>query len=439
MATKLKSTSVDITNAIRASLVSAGNSDYENRIPIATQNNLRQIGETLYNNQPLANAYLGELVNRISFVLLKSRLYRNPLRVFKKGDLGYGTDIEEIFVQIAKAHHYNPAVAEREVDKRELPDVSTAFHRLNRQDFYKVTIQNNDLYNAFLTERGVTDLIAKIVDSLYSGDNYDEYLIMRQLISQYIDDNSTYDIHVAPVNNEAAAKAFLVQVRAWASNLTFMSDAYNPMGVLTNTERETMVIFITPETQAYVDVEALAGAFNLPYADFNVRVVVVDSFGTSERAKSTLAIITDEDFYIVYDKLQKFTERYNGEGLYWNYWFHHWQVMSTSRFSNLIRFTTDNVADTSITSFEINPSTATVMQGGFQRFNVDVEGTGNYLDTASYTLSGDNPVYSEITPEGLLLVNTAEPNTSLTVTATSQSDNTKTSRASVTIQKMVIE
>lgn len=439
MAMQLKSNSIDIVNAVRNSLITGGNTEYEQRIPIATRENLRQIGEALQSYQPLANAFLGELINRIAFVIVKSRMYHNPLRVFKKGELGYGTDIEEIFVQVAKAHHYNPAIAEREVDKRELPDVKSAFHRLNRQDFYKVTIQNNDLYNAFLSENGVTDMIARIVNSLYSGDSYDEYLCMKQLVTQYIDNNDTYSVPISPITDESSAKAFLVKVRSWSKNITFMNRNYNPFGVLTHTSIDDMVIFMTPETQAYVDVEALAGAFNLAYADFLQRIVIIDSFGESEQAKETVAVITDMDFYLVYDKLMKFTERYNGEGLYWNYWFHHWQVMSTSKFSNFIRFTTDTISDTTITSITLEPSSASIPLGGYQRFNVEIEGTGNYLKTANFGLSGSLPVYSEVTSEGLVLINTAEPNKTLTLTAQSQTDITKTATASITITGFPID
>lgn len=435
----MKSNSIDVVNAIRNSLDKSGNIEYVNRIPVATRENLRQIGETFQSYQPLANAFLGALVNRIAFVMVKSKLYKNPLRVFKKGELGYGTDIEEVFVNIAKAHHYNPAVAENKVDARELPDVMSAFHRVNRQDFYKVTIQNNDLYNAFLSENGVTDLISRIVNSLYSGDNYDEFLIMKKLVAYYIDNGDTYNVNVPPVQDEASAKQFLTLVRAWSKNLTFMSNQYNMFGVDTFTNLEDAVIFMTPLTQAYVDVEALASAFNLEYADFLSRIIIIDSFGESDKAKSTLAVITDSDFYIVYDKLQKFTERYNGEGLYWNYWFHHWQLMSTSKFSNFIRFTTDTVANTSVTSVTISPKTAAGVKGSNINFNSTVDGTGNYSKAVEYKLSGSEPVYSLVNSEGLVQINEAEPNSKLFLDAISLTDPTKSDRASITVQNFTIE
>lgn len=428
---KLNMNSVDVTNAIRNAIVSGGDTEYENRIPEATKYNMAQIGEIFKVNDNLANKFLSALVNRIAFPIVKSRLYKNPLSEFKRGELGMGTTIEEIFVQVAEAHHYNPAVAEKEVFKREIPDVRAYFHVLNRQDFYKVTIENNDLYNAFLTENGVTDMIGRIVDSLYSGDNYDEFLLMKNLISQYIDKYRTYDVQVNAITDEASAKEFLILVRGLTNNMRFMSNKYNSAGVTTFTDMSDILIFVTPETQARLDVDALAVLFNMSKGEIQSRVVVIDTFGQSPRAQSTLAFITDKDFYMVYDKLFKFTEQYNGQGLYWNYFLHHWELMSASRFSPAIRLTTEDVANTGITSISVTPETAEITLGQNQQFIATIEGTGNYLRGANWTTTGK---YSEISSTGLLQVNPAETDTTLTITATAEGDPTKSATATVTVK-----
>lgn len=431
MASKMKTSSVDVVNAVRASMLESGNTEYTDRIPEATRYNLAQIGEIFKNDDNLANQFLHNIVNRIAFVWVKSRLYKNPLSEFKRGELGFGVSIEEVFVQIAKAHHYNPAIAEQKVFAREIPDVKSAFHTLNRQDFYKVTIQNNDLYNAFLSENGVTDMIGRIVDSLYSGDNYDEFLIIVALVAQYIDNNETYDITVPALTSEANVKRFLVKVRSTARMLSFMSTKYNPMGVATYSPMEDLVIIMTPETQAEIDVEALAGAFNMNKAEIENRIVIIDSFGDSPKAQSTLAFITDKDFFVLYDKLIKMTEIYNSEGLYWNYCLHHWELMSTSKFSPVVRLTTDEVADTAITSLTLTPETATVVKGGTVMFTPTLTGTGNFDRALNWTVSG---TLSAISSQGVLVVNPAETEKTLTVTCTSIGNSSVSATATVTVK-----
>lgn len=171
MGTILKGSSVDVLNTIRAN----ASSTYQERIPEATKNNISKVGSAILNYEPARNEFLNALMNRIGYVIVTNKLAKNPLRMFKKGMLDFGDTVEEIFVDIAKAQHYDPKVAETEVFKRVKPNVGALFHKMNRQDFYKVTISNDQLQTAFLSNNGITDLIARITDSLYSGDNYDEF------------------------------------------------------------------------------------------------------------------------------------------------------------------------------------------------------------------------------------------------------------------------
>ena len=149
---------IKILNAIRnnASL------DYQNRVPVATRDNLTDIGNKVVNYTATMNEFINALVNRIARVIITSKMYKNPLREFKKGLLEYGETVEEVFVNIAKAHEFDPETAESEVFKREMPDVLAAFHKLNYQNFYKVTISVEQLRQAFLSYQGISDLISRI-------------------------------------------------------------------------------------------------------------------------------------------------------------------------------------------------------------------------------------------------------------------------------------
>ena len=195
MATKpeikqMNKTSVEILNAIR----NGASPLYQSKVGVATNDpdTLKSIGTVLTQNPNLANEFLSALVNRIGRVILTSKLFTNPIASFKKGMLDYGETIEEIFVDIAEPYQYDPAVAESNIFKREIPDVKSAFHILNYKKFYKSTIQDVDLARAFLSAEGVTELIAKIVDALYTSANYDEFLTMKYLLAKHILEGHLY-------------------------------------------------------------------------------------------------------------------------------------------------------------------------------------------------------------------------------------------------------
>lgn len=87
-------------------------------------------------------------------------------------------------------------------------------------------------------------------------------------------------------------------------------------------------------------------------------MIIVDDFGGNE-TDDTVAILIDKDWFMVYDTKFEMTEQYNARHLYWNYFLHHWQVMSSSDYAPAIRFTTGAVSPI-VESVEILPATATV-------------------------------------------------------------------------------
>ena len=419
----LKGNGIDILNAIRAN----ASSTYQERIPVATQENIREIGNAMLEYQAIANEFLSALVNRIGRVLITSKSFTNPLAKFKKGMLEYGETVEEVFVEIAKAQQYDPEKAEKEFMKREIPDVDAVFHRLNLKNFYKVTVSNEQLRQAFLNETGITDLVGRIIDSLYEGAEYDEYITMKQLISDAAKNGQFYPIHV-PAPTKETASDIVTEIKAMSNALEFRSSEYNSMGVLTLSKKPNQILLMDAKFDAVVDVNVLASAFNMEKAEFMGQRVLLDNFAD---LTGVVAALVDEDWFMVFDNWFGFTENYNGQGLYWNYFYHIWKTFSTSPFANAVLFTSEDVEVTGIT---LTPTSATVTKGQSVQFTAEVSGTGYIPKDVVYYIEGDEDITSTINATGLLTVAADEANTELTVIAKSVYDNTVTASATVTIE-----
>lgn len=418
----LKHNGVDILNAIRNS----ASDTYRQRIPEATQDNIREIGNAMLQYQSTQNEFLNALVNRIARVIISSKSYENPLRAFKKGMLEYGETIEEIFVNIAKAHPFDPILAEKTVFKREIPDVSAVFHKMNYKNFYKATISQEQLRQAFLSAEGVTDLIGKIVDSMYTGSEFDEFLCMKHLIEDDATRGRMYPV-VIPTPTAATAKEIVTKIKGVSNQLEFLSSKYNAMGVMNFTKKPDQILIIDAEFDAVIDVEVLASAFNMSKAEFMGQRVLIDNFGT---LTGCVAALVDREWFMVFDNMMSFTENYNGEGLYWNYFYHVWKTFSTSPFANALIFTTDNQ---SITSVTVNGAT-TAKLGDVVQYNAVVEGTSLAPQAVTWTVTGTQPVKSVIDWTGKLLLAPDETNDTLTITATSVYDTSKRDSLTLTIQ-----
>lgn len=418
----LTANAAQVLNAIRANQ----NYDYQSRVPEATQGTLKQVGNAILSSFDLQNAFLNALVNRIALVLINSKMFYNPLRVFKKGTIEYGEIVEEIFVNIAKAHVYDPAVAEQEVFKREIPDVDAIFHKMNYKNFYKVTIQNEDLRQAFLSSQGISDLIARIVDSLYSGANYDEFLIMKNMIVDAVKNGRMTSVTIPEATAENA-KSIITTIKSVSNALEFPSTAYNAQGVLTYTPKDRQVLILDTKFDAINDVEVLASAFNMDKAEFMGRRVLIDNFAD---LTGVPAVLVDESWWMVFDMQINFTEIYNAQGLYWNYFYHVWKLFSESPYSNAVVFTSN---PNSVTSVTVSPESANVAKGSTQQMTATVVTTGYASKAVNWSVTGAQTPTSRISNTGLLTVATNEPNDTLTVTAVSAYDPDKSDTSTITV------
>ena len=363
----LNASTIDILNTIRAN----ASAEYQGSVPVVTKaTDIPKVGEVLYGYPALANQFLSALVNRIALVRVKSAVFNNAYSPLKKGYLEFGETVEEVVVNICQAREFSAEKAESRELKRSLPDVRTAFHTMNYRVQYPITIQDEDLRMAFLSAEGVTDLIARIVDSVFTAAEYDEYLLFKYLLIKAISHGKIFPKAFDAADMKNAAKAF----RSMSNQLTFMNTKYNNSGVHTTTPREDQFIFMDSEFNAGYDVDVLAAAFNMDRATFTGQLMLIDDWTTFDNDRfsdiiagsdmiepvttdelalmaNVKAVICDREWFQVYDNQSKMTEKYVASGEYWNYFYNVWKTVSSSPFSNAVVFVDDAVSVTAPATF----------------------------------------------------------------------------------------
>ena len=442
----LSSTSVDILNVIRNNATQ----NYRDYVPKATADAevIREIGAIIMDNPALQNEFISALVNRIGRVIVTSKMYTNPLSILKKGLLDYGETVEEIFVNIAKPFTFDAKGSETSQYKREIPDVKSAFHTMNYQKFYKTTVTTAQLKQAFMSLAGVTDLISKIIESMYTGAAYDEYQVTLYMIARQILNGRMYAHSIDTVATENM-KSIVSTVKGVSNEYTFMKDKYNVAGVKTHSAKNDQFILMNSHFDATMDVEVLATAFNMDKAQFMGNRLLIDSFGAIDTARLAIlfegdttyveisedelkaldaipCILIDRDYVMIFDNLYEITEKFNGEGLYWNYWYHTWKTFSVSPFSNATVFVP---AIPSVTSITVSPSSATVSVGQSVQLSANVVTSNFAPQTVDWT---SNSEYVTVDNSGKVTVLEGASG-SVTITATSTYDAGVTGTATLTI------
>lgn len=359
----LNASTVDILNVIRQN----ASYDYQQSVPVVqTANEIPRVGEIICGTPAFANQFLNALVNRIGLVVVQSSTFNNPYKRLKKGYLEFGETIEDIFISIAKVVDYDPNKADGREFKRTIPDVLSQFHAINFRAMYPVTIQDEELKRALLSADGVGNLVEKIAHSVYEGAEYDEFLLTKYLLIKAATKGQMYPVAVDSSDMKNYAKEF----RGKSNMISFMNTKFNAAGVKTTTPKERQVIFMDATFNASFDVDVLASAFNMDKADFMGSLFLIDDFTTFDNdrfsvlrnysdgleevtseelalMKDVKAILLDENWFQMYDNMNKFTETYVSSGLYWNYFYHVWKIVSSSIFANAILFV-DNTTITEL-------------------------------------------------------------------------------------------
>lgn len=334
-------TSIDILNNIR---LNASN-EYQTRIPEATQQNIASIGQAFSVYDNLYNEFCQALLHKIGKTIINNKMFKNKLARFKSGSVVDPLDVEEIFVEMAKAESAYDPNATNVFGRRELPPVHVIYHRQNRRDKYVLSIGEIDFNRVFRSDSLLTTFIKSLINSVYSADERDEWLAMKNLLATYKDPETGkcgyHDYEVKDMaeysKKEEFAVDFIKAVRKAVQDMSFLSTEFNVSGVETWSSPTDLVLFINKDVLVEIDVERLAKAFHQSDTDLKVvpTIITMDNFGSLE---DTYGLLVDKEWFRVWDTLATMKSADNPDGLFTNYFYHHHQILSASTFKNAVRF-----------------------------------------------------------------------------------------------------
>ena len=410
-------------STILAKVWLSATNDFQQRIPNPTQSGIDATIDALFDpmNRNYFNQFIDVLIMRIGETYVHQQAWKNPLAVFKKSRLMYGSTLQEIIPKWIRAHSYIDDA--EDVFKMARPDVAQWFHSQNRRDRYDITVNRDELRSAFTEEGGLNRLVAAILEVPMNSDEYDEYQIMKELFAIYEQKWGFFKVQVSAPTNQQTAQALLKQFRVYRRKLTYPTTLYNSgqiEDVPVFAKPSELVLFITPEVEASIDVDALAVLFNMEKAEIQQRVIVLDEFPID----GAQAILTTDDFFMCKDTEYETTSIYNPKTLGQNYFLHHWGIYSISPFVPAILFTTEAGTSVSTVTQALTAITASIADntpapGDITQISVALTGTLTTGVNTSYTgdaieLAPEAAIYdvavtrSTTTGEGASAVTTTE-------------------------------
>lgn len=402
-------------NTIMAKAWLAGTNDFQQRIPDPTQAGISATMSALF--QPMNGQYFNQfmdiLVNRIAYTYVRGQSYKNPLAVFKGNKINYGSTIQEIAPKWIKAHSYEDDA--ETLLKLHRPESEVWYHSQNRRDQYPISVNVDELRTAFTDEYGLNNLVAQLMNTPNNADEYDEFNIMKNLIAEYETRWGFYKYHLDDYPaDDASGKAFLTALQTLGGKLQFPSSVYSGTDIPVFAQPSELVLLVTPEAQASLNVNTLAALFNVDLAKVSYRTVLIDEFPIPD----AVALLTTEDFFVCHDTLYNTTSFWNPQTLNTTYWLNHWGVYSVSPFVPAILFTTaaGTVTPTikqAVTGLTVTAEPGTVELGDSVSIVTKLKGTIDPADSdtdvlvrpdaciynvSAETPAGDNPAVEPAKP-----------------------------------------
>ena len=340
------------STVIERAWLSASN-DFQQRIPNPAVNAYANVIANLFApmNNDLFNEFCG-LLNGLNATYVDIKRFENPLRSLKKPAVQWGNSERHVAIKFLQAHagRYD----DETLLKVEKPEFVEWFYSVAEPRRYEFSWSRQEIARAFAQDGyGYEDLLSGTIIQMLSSADYDEMNIMLQMFAEAdhrMGGLYRYHLSAAPTS-ESTGKELLTGIRAVAGRMKFPTTLYNHIDVPVHENPDTLVVWVTPEVNAVLDVQTLSAVFQLDKADIKYRIIEIPEFPIP----NVYAAITSEDFIYCRDFMSGLEPPFYNPGnrtMKYYYWAN--MLIGVNPAANCVLFSTD--ANTSIPTITVTPS-----------------------------------------------------------------------------------
>lgn len=397
-------TNIEILNHMSGQL-------YQERIPQATKQNLADIADVILSYTPLKNEVLTEVINKIAFTVIRTAEYESIFSKFRGEDILYGDTIEEIQITIPEG--YDPRTVSPDPFTKVQPTVKACYHTINAEQQYMQTVTDVEFRKAVKSPNGLDSLINGIISSMTDAMMLDDDLKCLEVLSNTGVYGQIVYMGAKTGDDAKDSKTLLKAIKQTGSAMKYASNKWNFLRILKQLPMSRQILIITSEWKDKIDLDYLAGVYNLNKVEIAQRIVEVDQFIGIENAA---ACLIDERALMYHKALQDGGMIYNPKGVpYTNHFLNSWGVFSFSLFANSALFVFADATKTTLTvQSGSTPVQNYVVKDKDNRI-VDIEQNVAYLSAGTYTVYAEGYKSNTFT---ISATEAAAPTTAKTVSLT---------------------
>ena len=330
---------------------------YHEYIPVIDDStDISAFAEPIMTYPVVYNEFCDVLVNKLVYSQFKTMTFNNPLRVLEGDRIPLGYAGEHVYTNPAKARGFNVNDFAGVLMKYE-SDTKVEYHTVNSDVQYCVTVSRQQLKKAMTSWENLAEFITQLSNSLYNGCYIDEFRWTKNIISGAFKENRAQYKKITAVTNESTAKAFVEEARKYFLNFQLPSTEFNAWAknggagrpITTWSRPEDIILVVRNDIRAKIDVQSLAAAFNLPYADFLGNVITVDNFDAYDDdgtkvfdGSAIVGGIFDKSFFKIKTQDMFMENIYNPNNRTMQYYLNVIRMYNMSLFANGVIFATSD-------------------------------------------------------------------------------------------------
>lgn len=386
-------------NAIRQN----SSENYQRNVPELNENSSIEIfSSPLINMGEIYNEFCNNLIQRIVYTQVESKIFNNPLKVLEGDTIPLGYAGQEIFINPALGRDYDPNDFAGLLKKYE-SDVKVQYQGVNFDKQYPVTIIRQKLKQAFVSWGALEEFITGITNSLYNGYYIDEYNNTKGLVTRAYLSNAVQIETIQAPNTTELATQFVERARTLFLNFQTPSTQYNAWNkvggygraINTFTNPENIVMLVKNDLRAKLDVSVLANAFNIDKTTLLGNILPVDDFTVRDGLGNIIfdgskiqAIICDKAWFRIKTQDEFMDSQANANNRSMNYYLNIIKMFNYSFFANAVVFATE-MPTVAITNLDFNTKAVTIEATGDEE-GLDIIVTPANANSPKITYESDN-------------------------------------------------
>ena len=295
-----------------------------------------------------ANQFIEAMVNKIVYQKVDKMSFNNPFQRFEGYKVNFGDTIENIFVDLPTGYTFdkdntNPF-------EKFVPNVKTLYASINFEMQYPLTVQDSLLRRAVLREYGLMDLISNLIASLGTRKSIDEYQATVYMLNNedlYVDGFEELDVSEQSTET-GVYKAITQKIIDVVTDFALPCKDNNKLGVMNSTPKNRALLVIKQELLNHINLDYLAGVFNLEKVDLIKNIIPVRSFQVIKPGDETAnpevdpsVVGEDIDFVVldtegldIHPALQDSGMIYNPRSKYTNHFTNDWMIIAYKYYFN---------------------------------------------------------------------------------------------------------